>query len=163
MQKMTLFNIAAEQLRINDMLEESGGELTPELEEALVINEGNFMVKVEGYVETIARYKALAEIAAQRIAELQRYKKTAENIQKRLKEYLGFGMELMGRDKVEVGLHKVSYRRSTAVNITNEAHIPNEYIFVETKVNKDAVKRALKEGIAIPGAELVTNKSIQIR
>ena len=104
MQKMTLFNIAAEQLRINDMLEESGGELTPELEEALVINEGNFMVKVEGYVETIARYKALAEIAAQRIAELQRYKKTAENIQKRLKEYLGFGMELMGRDKVEVGL-----------------------------------------------------------
>ena len=73
MQKMTLFNIAAEQLRINDMLEESGGELTPELEEALVINEGNFMVKVEGYVETIARYKALAEIAAQRIAELKTF------------------------------------------------------------------------------------------
>ncbi len=163
MQKMTLFNITAEQLRINELLEESGGELTPEIEEALIINEGNFLVKAEGYIESIARYKSLAQAAAERIKQLQAYKKTAENIEKRLKERLQYGMHVMERDKVEIGLHKVSLRSSTAVNITNEAHIPAEYIIVETKVDKDAVKRALKEGIAIPGAELVTNQSIQIR
>lgn len=163
MSKITIYSISAEQMRINELLEESGGELTPEIEEALVINEGNFLVKAEGYIESIARYKSMAQAAAERIKQLQAYKKTAENIEKRLKERLQYGMRVMERDKVEIGLHKVSLRSSTAVNITEEAHIPAEYIIVETKVDKDAVKRALKEGIAIPGAELVTNQSIQIR
>lgn len=163
MGKITLYSISAEQLRINELLEESGGELTPEIEEALMINENNFLVKAEGYIESIARYKSMAQAAAERIKQLQAFKKTAENIEKRLKERLQYGMRVMERDTVEIGLHKVSLRSSTAVNITEEAHIPAEYIIVETKVDKDAVKRALKEGIAIPGAELVTNQSIQIR
>ena len=49
----SLFNITAEQKRINDALMELDGELTPELEEALVINAENFAVKAEGYAKII--------------------------------------------------------------------------------------------------------------
>lgn len=163
MSKITIYSISAEQLRINEMLEESGGELTPEIEEALLINESNFLVKAEGYIETIAKYKAMAEACAERIKQLQAYKKTCENIEKRLKESLMYGMEIMERDKVEIGLHRISFRNSTAVNITNEAHIPNEYIVVETKVDKRKLGEALKGGATIDGAELISNKTIQIR
>jgi type I restriction enzyme M protein len=55
----TLYAITSEQLRINELLEESGGELTPEIEEALTLNEENFLVKSDGYIESIARFKAL--------------------------------------------------------------------------------------------------------
>lgn len=72
-------------------------------------------------------------------------------------------MEALGRDKVEVGLRKLSLRSSTAVNITDEAHIPSQYIKVETSVDKMALKRDLQAGIEVEGAELVTNKSIMIR
>lgn len=72
-------------------------------------------------------------------------------------------MVVMGHDKVDVGLRKLSLRSSTAVSITNEDAIPAEYIIVETKVDKMKIKEALKNGDVIPGAELVTNKSIQIR
>lgn len=161
--KISIFSISAEQLRINEMLEESGGELTPEIEEALLINEGNFLVKAEGYIETIAKYKAMAEACAERIKQLQAYKKTCENIENRLKESLTYGMTIMERDKMEIGLHRISFRNTTSVDITNEASIPNEYILVETKVDKRKVGDALKSGEAIPGAQLVTNKSIQIR
>ena len=160
---MTLYHITSEQLRINELLEESGGELTPEIEEALIINEENFIAKSEGYIETIAKYKALAEAADVRIKEMQRIKKTSENIEKRLKERLLQAMVVMDVDKMEIGLRKLSIRNTTAVNITDEAHIPAEYIIIEQKYDKARIKDALKSGDVIPGAELVTNKSIQIR
>ena len=163
MGKITMYSISAEQLRINEMLEESGGELTPEIEEALMINEENFLAKADGYIETIAKYKALQDAAAERIKQLQSYKKTAENIEKRLKERLLYGMRIMQRDKVEIGLHKVSLRTTTSVNITDDVRLPNSFIIVETKPDKKRIGDALKSGELVPGAELVTNQSIQIR
>lgn len=159
----SLYNITTEQLRINELLEELEGELTPEIEEALIINEDNFLAKSEGYIESIAYFKAKQEAADVRIKEYQRIKRIAENAEKRLKERMQWAMEVLGRDKVEVGLHKMSLRSSQAVNITNEAHIPNQYIKVETKIDKESLKRDLKAGLVIEGAELVTNKSIMIR
>lgn len=159
----SLYNITTEQLRINELLEELEGELSPELEEALIINEDNFLAKSEGYIESIAYFKARAEAADVRIKEYQRIKRIAENAEKRLKERMQWAMEVLGRDKVEVGLHKMSLRSSQAVNITDEAHIPNQYIKVETKIDKESLKRDLKAGLVIEGAELITNKSIQIR
>lgn len=163
MSKLTLYNITSEQLRINELLEESGGELTPEIEEALMLNAENFEIKADGYIESISRYKALAEAADVRIKEMQRIKKTSENIEKRLKERLLQAMMVMGVDKMEIGLRKLSIRNTTAVNITDEAHIPAEYIIIEQKYDKTRIKDALKSGDVIPGTELVTNKSIQIR
>lgn len=160
---MTLYHITSEQLRINELLEESGGELTPEIEEALMLNAENFEIKADGYIESISRYKALAEAADVRIKEMQRIKKTSENIEKRLKERLLQAMMILGMDKMEVGLRKLSIRNTTAVSITDEAHIPAEYIIIEQKYDKTRIKDALKNGDVIPGAELVTNKSIQIR
>lgn len=159
----SLYHITSEQLRINELLEESGGELTPEIEEALIINEENFIAKSEGYIETIAKYKALAEAAKVRIEEYQRIKRTAENIEKRLKERMQWAMETLGMDKVEIGLNKLSFRTSTAVNITDEVRIPNQYIKVETSVDKMALKKDLQAGMVIEGAELVTNRNLQIR
>lgn len=160
---MTLYHITSEQLRINELLEESGGELTPEIEEALMLNAENFEIKADGYIESISRYKALAEAADVRIKEMQRIKKTSENIEKRLKERLLQAMMVMEVDKMEIGLRKLSIRNTSAVNITDETHIPAEYIIIEQKYDKTRIKDALKNGEIIPGAELLTNKSIQIR
>lgn len=43
--KQTLYSIAEDQRLINAMLEENGGELTPEIEEAMIITEENFLAK----------------------------------------------------------------------------------------------------------------------
>lgn len=159
----TLFNITDEQLRIFEQLEENGGELTPEIEEALAINEQNFMIKAEGYIEAIAKYKAAADIAAERIATFTRIKKTANNIEARLKERIMWAMQIMGRDRVEVGARKLSIRNTQAVSITDASQIPNEFIKVETSVDKMKIKEALKGGTEVTGAELVSNQSITIR
>lgn len=159
----SLYTISADFRSICDALEENGGELTPEIEEALTLVESSFLVKAENYIEAIALYQAKAEVVAERIATFQRIKKTAENIEKRLKERLLQAMMTIEKDKVEVGIRKLSIRNSQAVNIYDEAIIPNHYIKVETKVDKDALRRDLKAGLVVEGAELVTNKSLQIR
>ena len=160
---VTLFNITAEQKRINDALMESGSELTPELEEALVINAENFAVKAEGYAISIHLFEAYAEAADAEIKRLMALKKSAQGAVKRLKDNLAYGMEVMGYDKVDMGLHKLSFRTSTAVNITDEVKIPNNYIKVETKIDKESLKRDLKAGLVIEGAELVTIRNLQLR
>ena len=43
----TLYTITEDQRLLNAMLEENGGELTPEIEEALRITEDNFIAKAE--------------------------------------------------------------------------------------------------------------------
>lgn len=159
----TLFSITAEQRRINDALMELDGELTPELEEALVINAENFAVKAEGYATSIHHFEAVEDAADAEIKRLTAIKKSATRAKTHLKNNLAYGMEVMGYDKVDMGLHKLSFRTSTAVNITDEVRIPNQYIKVETKIDKESLKRDLKAGLVIEGAELVTNKSIQIR
>lgn len=160
---LTLYHITSEQLRINELLEESGGELTPEIEEALMLNEQNFVTKADGYIESIAKYRALAEAADVRIKEMQRIKKTAENIEKRLKERLMTAMYVMDRDSVEIGSRKLSLRHTKAVNITDAARIPSCFSIVEVKHDKKRIGEALKNGELVPGAELVSNTSIQIR
>lgn len=163
MSNLSLYHITQEQFRIYELLEELGGEFTPEIEEALAINHENFVVKSEGYIEGIAKYRDMKELAKAKAKEYMRIAKTCENIEEGLKGRLQHAMVVMGHDKVDVGLRKLSLRSSTAVNITDETAIPAEYIIVETKVDKMKIKEALKNGVVIDGAELVTNKSIQIR
>ena len=159
----SLFNITAEQKRINDALMELDGELTPELEEALVINAENFAVKAEGYAISIHQFEAVEDAADAEIKRLTAIKKSATRAKTHLKDNLAYGMEVMGYDKVDMGLHKISFRTSTAVNITDEVRIPNNYIKVETKIDKEALRRDLKAGLVVEGAELVTNRNLQLR
>lgn len=159
----SLFKITSEQVRINDMLMETGGELTPELEDALIINADNFQVKLENYATSIHRFDALEDAADAEIKRLTAIKKSAAGAKKRLKDTVAYAMEVFGYDKYDIGLHKYSFRSSQAVNITDENLIPNNYIKVETKIDKESLKRDLKAGLVIEGAELVTNKNLQIR
>ena len=159
----SLYQLTAEHRLIYDMLEENGGEITPEIEEALQLNEESFMEKADGYCEIIAKYHGMAQLATERIRQLQTFKKVAENAEKRLKERLQLAMNEYGLTKVELGLHKLSLRSSQAVEIIDESKIPNEYIKVKTEVDKSAIREALLHGEVIEGAELKQNQSLTIR
>lgn len=159
----SLYRISVEQQALNEQLFEAEGELTPELEEALIINEANLTLKAEDYITSMAMFAASAEAAKAEIKRLQAFVKRADNAQERMKNALTFALETFGIDKMEVGTHRISFRKSEGVVITDEVAIPNEYIIVETKVNKAQLKADLKAGAVVSGAHLETRKNIQIR
>lgn len=162
-QGISLYQLTNEHKCIYDLLEENGGEITPEIDAMLAINEANFLEKANGYCEIIAKYGGMAQLAAERIRQLQTYKKVAENAQKRLKERLQFAMAEYGLTKAELGLHKLSLRNSQAVEIIDETKIPNEFIKVKVEIDKAALREALLSGAAIEGAELKQNQSLIIK
>lgn len=161
--KQSLYNITEDQRLINAMLEETGGELTPEIEEAMLITEENFISKAEAYGATISEYDAQAEACAQEIKRLQVFKKTCENVSKRMKERISDAMMTFDKDKVTAGTFRFSFRKSTAVVVENEELIPEEYFRTERTICRKELMDALKAGEVIAGAMIETRQTLQMR
>lgn len=159
---ITLYEISAEQQRLNYLLEESGGELTPEIQELLIINEGNFLSKSENYAKAILHYKAVEQTIKAEQERLDAFKKTAQKTQEKLREKLSEAMILFEKEKIEFNTIKLSFRKSQSVQIIDESKIPNEFIKVKTEIDKAGIKEALKSK-SIPGAILQDNLNLQIK
>lgn len=87
--------------------------------------------------------------------------KVAENKAKRLKEYLSTYLDGQVFKSTRVN---ISFRSSEAVNITDVAKIPEQFLkYTEPTADKTAIKKMLKSGFTVDGAELVTNSNIQIK
>ena len=162
MEAITLYQISEDQRRLNAMLEETGGELTPELEEALAITEQNFVVKAENYGKAILHYKQLVAAAKAETDRIKAIQKTCENAIARMEERLRDAMILFDKPKVEMATLKLSLRKSERVVIDDENNLPADCIVVKTEVSKTEVKRHLKAGETI-GAHLEENQSLQIK
>ena len=163
--KPTLYSINEEYLQLLAQIEENEGELTPELEEALAINEEQHEAKLEAYGNIIANYLAEAEACK---AESERLRVKADRAKKaaeRLKETIRYFLTVTDRKKAAGGLWTFALRESDAVLITDEAAIPDEWWRVKTtrEVNKADIKAAIKSGTDIPGVELTKNTSLTIK
>ena len=161
----TLYGITAELNGILAQLEELGGEITPEIEQALAINEEQFVAKAEDYGHAILNLKGMAAAAKaekERLAGLQKF---YENTQKRLADALSTAMQVFGHDKVENATMRLSLRHSTATEVDDLDQLPAEYktTNVEVVADKTAIKKAIQDGIEVPGAHLVENVSLQIK
>ena len=161
----TLYGITAELNGILAQLEELGGEITPELEQALAINEEQFVAKAEDYGHAILNLKGMAAAAKaekERLAGLQKF---YENTQKRLTDALSNAMQVFGHDKVENATMRISLRHSTATEVDDLDAVPAEYktTKVEVVADKTAIKKAIQSGEDVPGAHLVENVSLQIK
>ena len=102
-----------------------------------------------------AAYKAERDAFDERMKQAQ---KKAES----LKRYLA---DALGGEKFVTDECAVSFRKSTAINVLDEAVIPAAYMTekVTRSPDKAAIKAAIKSGIEVPGAALVDNLSVQIK
>lgn len=161
----TLYGITAEMNAILALIEEGGGELTPELEQALAITEEQFTVKAEDYGHAILNLKSMAAAAKSEKDRLANLQKFYENAQKRLENALTQAMQALDHPKVENGSMRLSLRHTTATEVDDLEALPAEFktVKVEQVADKTAIKKAFQEGQAVTGAHLVENVSLQIK
>lgn len=72
-------------------------------------------------------------------------------------------MKQKGIEKLEVGTFKAGYRKSESVEIINLDVIPADFTKVEIKADKTAIKKAIKAGEVVEGAEVRTNMNFYIK
>lgn len=124
---MNIFQIQQELQEVFDILEENGGELTPELEEVLTVTTENFKSKIKDYVEVIKQTEADLRLIKEEQDRLNNIKKSKVRVIERLNSIIIPAIETYG-DKtkngsayLDYGTGKVSIRNNTIVETNNEA------------------------------------------
>jgi len=92
----TLFDIEQKYLELISLLEETGGELTPELEVELMINEENFKDKFSNYRNLVVAKEAHNTFLSDEISRLRDKIKVNDNVVKRLKTFQIGSLKLFG-------------------------------------------------------------------
>jgi hypothetical protein len=166
---MNLWEITQEFLALASLIEEAGGEATDEVMEELAISRENFAHKAEGYAKLILKWDSEVDAASAEIKRIQAIKKTKENAVGRLKETLKTALLIFGQEdskgikRFETPLIKLSTRKSTSIEITDENALPQEAFVIKREVSKTAIKELLEAGAAIEGASVKENISVVIK
>ena len=120
--------------------------------------------KIEGVVCWIKDLKAEAEALKAEKQALADRQKSAENKAESLKKWLAFALN---GQKFSSPKAAVSFRKSQSVEIIdiNALAMENDdlIIYQEPKPDKTAIKKAIKDGRTVNGAELVENVNVIIK
>ena len=162
---MNIYQIQNEfQLIIAEVINNEG-EITPELETALQINQSQLQSKAVDYSYVIKQLDSDCEQIDAELKRLQQLKKVRTNLAERLKDTISNAMNLYEVEKIETPLIKLSFRNSESVEITNESQLDACFIVTKTVTTPDkkAIKDAIKSGVLVEGATISYNKNLQIK
>lgn len=113
-----------------------------------------------------------ADIVAIKAEEtrLAERRKVKEKSAERIKQYLSDVLQSAAIDKVETARNRITFRKSESVELDEGAFVAwamennNDLLtYSAPKANKTEIKKALKGGAEIVGAQLVSKNNIQIK
>lgn len=172
---MNTYELTQEYEQINTLLEtleemKAAGEDVAEFEADTMryINElnGNLYEKADGLAKVITNYTDLID---SRKAEAKRLTESAKVFESRV-DYLKNRllkplMETSGNRKLECKSFTISFRKSSAVEISDEDKLPLRFMKLKEvkSVDKVGLKKWLSEGYETSGASIIERESVQIK
>lgn len=157
------------------------GEITDEeLLEQVNALEMERLDKVENIALEYKNNCYMVDAIDQEIAKLQLRKKEMQEKNEKINKLLGL---LLDYEKFETAKVKLSFRKSSSVELVNETAIPekfktrsleinindvpeelrNKAIKENTKISKTEIGKELKAGNHVEGAVLITKKNLQVK
>ena len=136
---------------------ETGEIIDDKALEALELARDN---KIENIACWIKNLRADAESYKKEKEVFIQKEKAAKNKAESLKRYLEMAL---GGEKFKTSKVSISYRKSEIVEIDEIEKLSDEFIKIEKKADKTAIKAAIKDGTAVDGARIVENNNIQIK
>ncbi|RPD83091.1 siphovirus Gp157 family protein [Neisseria weixii] len=160
---ITLYQCAEDVRAVLDHHFDSETEAADTLEAVI----GQFEVKAQSVAAYFLNLEATEQALDEHIKAMTEKKKALQNRAAKLKDYLSRNM-LSAKIKeisADDGTFKASFRKSTAVDIFDEAQLPEE--FMREKISytpdKTAIKKAIESGREVAGAKLETRQNLQIK
>lgn len=159
---MNLYELSENFLAVQTAIEDGEVDLVDTLEAI----EGAIEVKATGIIAVTRNITSQIEAIKAEEKRLADMRKARENHLKRLKEYVLDSMQQTGKDKIKTDLGVMRIQASpAALKITKAEDIPAEYQTIvpeHYEIDNERVKAALKDGKAVPGAELVQGVHLRI-
>ena len=161
--KLSLYSIEQEYLNIVESIIDAGGEITEEQETALSINKEQLQTKGVCYGFIVKQMEGEIDLIDTEIKRLTSLKKTRSNTIDRLKQNLSTAMQVFEVEEIKTPLIKINFRKSESVEMDD--NLDQKYVKTITTHTPDklAIKEAIKQGIEVIGARIITNQNIQIK
>lgn len=158
----SLIQIAQDSAALEELLQETGGEVTETLETFLAEIETGLSTKADNYFSMMDHLGTTAERYRKRSEAYRAAAKTAENIVERMKDRIHAAMGLMGVQEIEGQSIRFKIQKSPAsLLIEADAKIPSDMTVVTVTPDTTKIKSALKDGFDIPGCKLVQSTHVR--
>ncbi len=155
----TLYELTDQYKMLQNYIEENNAE---GFELALSQIIGDIGEKLEGYAMVLKNIESdIAGIKSEEKRLADRRKAMESNLA-RIKENMADALLTVEGNRVKTEKFTFSFRKSTSVQIENDATIPPQFIKVEKTISRSELAKALKAGEQIEGAQLVENQSLSI-
>ncbi len=163
-QPKSLYQIRVEHLQLMQDIEFNEGEITPEIEQALQLTQDEFNDKALSYGLVVKHFDDETTIIEKEIDRLSKMLAQSKKKKELFKQVLSDAMQQFGVEKIETPTLKLSFRKSESVEVDPD-NLPNDYMVEKTTYtpDKNKIKAAIKEGIKVNGASLVTKQNLQIK
>lgn len=161
--RLSLYDLGSEYNALLDLASESDDETA--LSELFNKLDGDIDTKLDGIAHILTELNSDSDKLNIEIKRLQARQKTIDNNIDRLKSSLVSFMRNTEIEKKKTLLHSFSISKTSgSLNITNQDMIPHPYRSTQIVeiFDEDAIKKALKNGEAVEGAELIIKDSIRI-
>lgn len=137
-----------------DQIIEAGGELTPELEQALSISEKDIAVKADSYYVVMSAMEAREKELKALADDLASAARSLANQKKALTDRLKMAMESMDRDELKGDVYRFKLSTGKPSLVINDDSIGDDFKHevVTTKINKKLIEEKLKAGEKVSGA-----------
>ena len=161
--KNTLYDIKQEYLELINQVEEMEGEITPEIEQQLQINQNELQNKAIAYHSVILSKDAFNMQIDNEIKRLQALKKRNNSLIDNLKERLVGAIQTFG--EFTVGTNTFGLRKSERVEVGEVNLLPKKYKTskLTEQANKIAIKKDLKLGKQIDNCYIVEQFNLKIK
>ena len=167
MGNMTLYEISSDYLQALDLFTDPEADIP--LEAALDTLEG-----IEGQLQekavSVAKFMQNLDAAAKAIKEAEqqmaRRRKAIENRARWIRDYLKTNMEAAGITRIDSPWFSLAIQKNPpSVDVLDESALPDDFKteVVTVKIDKAAIKEALKDGEDVPGAVLRQGTRLAVR
>lgn len=130
---------------------------------------GEIEIKADNIACMLKNIEAEVKAIKEEEANLATRRKTKEKAYERLKEYLSTTLQSLSIDKVETARNKITFRKSESVEIDDtfiewaQENREDLLKYSAPTADKTEIKKILKGGAELQGAQLISKQNIQIK
>lgn len=161
--KPSLMTLAFERREIIDVVIESGGEITPDQDVALVGTDKAIDEKIEAYLAVIDHVEASQAYAKEQARIASNYASSCDNLVGNLRTRICQALKIADKAKVKAGFRTVSLSKGAPkLVIDDQNEIPAEFSKIEyvekITIQKKEIMEAIAAGTEVPGARMVESE-----
>lgn len=161
----SLMLLANEAHALKTIIIENDGELTQEIEEALMVSSHSLAKKSDSYKYIMDDFTKYSELLKEKENQLKKVRQAMENAVDRLRNNIKQAMIVAEMDQIsgDEYVFKLSNSKSSLV-ISDESLVPKEFKYqvISEAIDKEKILEELKISGSVYGVQLKENKALKI-